>query len=135
MKTYGLNVIPVLFLVFFLNACNISDIGQIELTSQKSPLTTMEHIAFTANKCWFINDKDIFHSYRLAPELQSYSGRPRILLVPYENPDQRPLLVVEAQGNPTVVSSYGPLLHSPLGKNIANDLTRWVKGDDRCSKS
>ena len=42
--------------------------------------------------------------------LNSYSGRPRILVVPASNPGGRPLLVVHAEGNPAKVEVFGPLM-------------------------
>lgn len=106
--------------------------GNIELASGETSLKTMEHIALTANQCWFKGNKSEFKTYRLAPELQSYSGRPRILVVPYNNPGGKPLLVVEAEGQPAKVSAYGPLMGSPMGNDIADDLDRWTKGDNQC---
>lgn len=106
--------------------------SNIELASSQSALKTMEHIALTANRCWFKSGNASFRSYGLAPELQSYSGRPRILVLPHNDPTGKPLLVVEAQGSPAKVSAYGPLMATSLGNTIAENLNRWVEGDNQC---
>ena len=106
--------------------------GDMVLTSQHAALPTMEHIALTANRCWFKSRDGAFKSYRLAPELQSFSGKPRILLVAYNNPAERPLLVIEAMGNPAKVAAYGPLMYNNLGGRIAENVKRWTAGDNKC---
>ena len=60
----------------------------------------MERIALGANACWFKSGDPAFKAYSLAPELTSFSGRPRILLVRKGSADIRPLLVVQAEGKP-----------------------------------
>lgn len=100
--------------------------------SQHAALPTMEHIALTANRCWFKSGDNAFKAYRLAPELQSYSGKPRILLVAYNRPTDRPLLVVEAMGSPAQVSHYGPLMDSSLSSRITDNIKRWTAGDNKC---
>lgn len=65
----------------------------------RAALPTMERIALGANACWFKSGDAAFKAYRLAPELNSFSGRPRILLVPRNSPESRPMLVVQAEGN------------------------------------
>ncbi len=47
----------------------------------RAALPTMERIALGAIACWFKSGDPAFKAYRLAPELNSFSGRPRILLV------------------------------------------------------
>lgn len=126
-------VIPLLFVLIAGSACiKTTAPGNLELASSESALKTMEHVALTANRCWFKSGKADFKSYGLAPELQSYSGRPRILLVPHNNPTGRPVLVVVAEGTPARVSVFGPLMSTSMGNSIADDLDRWVKGSHQC---
>lgn len=96
-------------------------------------LPTMERIALAANACWFKSGDASFKPYRLAPELNSFSGRPRILLVPRNTPEARPLLVVQAEGNPAKLAAFGPLLDSALSSRISSDVNRWAKGNKSCS--
>ncbi|MGH7003946.1 MAG: hypothetical protein ACREIP_08365, partial [Alphaproteobacteria bacterium] len=81
--------------------------GSLAFSSEKAALPTMERVAIAANNCWFKSRDSSFKPYRLAPELNSYSGRPRILVVPADNPGGRPLLVVHAEGNPAKVEAFG----------------------------
>lgn len=96
-------------------------------------LPTMERVALAANACWFKSGDASFKPYRLAPELNSFSGRPRILLVPRNSPEARPLLVVQAEGNPAKLAAFGPLLSSGLSSRISADVNRWAKGNKSCS--
>jgi hypothetical protein len=99
----------------------------------RSALSTMERVAVAANSCWFKSGDAAFAAYKLAPELNSFSGRPRILVVHEGNPESRPLLVVQAEGNPSKLDAFGPMMQSPLGTRIAHDVTRWASGSKSCS--
>ncbi|AQT47373.1 MULTISPECIES: hypothetical protein [Bartonella] len=133
MKIRILTTCSFLTLVLGMNACTQkAGPGNIELASGQPALKTMEHVAQTANRCWFKSDKAEFKRYGFEPELQSYSGRPRMLIVPKSTPGGKPVLVVEAEGNPARVSVYGPLMAAPQGNAIGEDIDRWVKGDNQC---
>jgi hypothetical protein len=95
-------------------------------------LPTMEHIALSANACWFKSGDAAFKGYRLAPELNSFSGRPRILLVKRNSPEARPLAVIQAEGQPAKVDAFGPLFNEPVGKRMSADLNRWASGAKGC---
>lgn len=92
----------------------------------------MERIALAANSCWFKSKDKDFRGYSLAPELNSFTGRPRILVVPARNPALRPLLVVQAQGNPARVEAFGPMMQESHGGRIAADVNRWASGQSGC---
>lgn len=109
--------------------------GSLAFSSEKAALPTMERVALAANSCWFKSGDSSFKPYRLAPELNSYSGRPRILVVPASNPGGRPLLVVHAEGNPAKVEAFGPLMSGSSGNRIAADVRRWAGGQSSCSAS
>ena len=95
-------------------------------------LPTMERIALGANSCWFKSGDPAFKAYRLAPELNSFSGRPRILVVHRNSPEARPLLVVQAEGSPAKLDAFGPLMSEPVGARIATDVKRWAGGGKGC---
>jgi hypothetical protein len=99
----------------------------------RDALSTMERVAVAANTCWFKSRDAAFAAYKLAPELNSFSGRPRILVVHEGSPESRPLLVVQAEGNPSKLDAFGPMMQSPLGPRIAQDVTRWASGSKSCS--
>lgn len=95
-------------------------------------LDRMERLTLTANRCWFKSRDPAFANYSIAPELSSFSGRPRFLLVPKGRLEARPLLVVEGAAGSTNVDTYGPLLDTPLRARLENDLGRWGTGSTSC---
>jgi len=99
----------------------------------RSALSTMERVALGANGCWFKSGDPAFAAYKLAPELNSFSGRPRILVVHTGSPESRPLLVVQAEGNPAKMQAFGPMMSEPVAGRIAADVTRWSGGNRACS--
>lgn len=117
-----------------LSGCQSSTPGPGNQTAVSSDraLTTMERIARAASRCWFKSGDKRFRPYRLAPELNSFSGRPRILLVPASRPEDRPLAVIEAQGDPATVQAYGPLMSAPVGNRMATDIKSWASGSTAC---
>lgn len=98
----------------------------------RAALPTMERVAIAANTCWFKSNDAAFRDYRLAPELNSFSGRPRILAVPRHSPESRPMLVVQAEGSPARIDAFGPLMQGPAGSRIKNDVLRWANGGSGC---
>lgn len=99
----------------------------------RSALSTMERVAVGANTCWFKSGDAAFAAYRLAPELNSFSGRPRILVVHKASPEGRPLLVVQAEGNPARLQAFGPMMAEPVSTRVAADVQRWSAGGKACS--
>ncbi len=102
------------------------------LAQDRAALPTMERVALAANACWFKSGDSAFKAYRLAPELNSFSGRPRILAVPAHSPESRPALVVQAEGNPAKLDAFGPLMDGAQGERIKRDVVRWAGGARGC---
>lgn len=98
----------------------------------RAALPMMERVALAANSCWFKSGDATFKPYRLAPELNSFSGRPRILAVPRNSPESRPVLVVQAEGNPAKLDTFGPLADGADGARIKRDVMRWAGGERSC---
>jgi hypothetical protein len=98
----------------------------------RAALPTMERVALAANSCWFKSNDAAFRPYRLAPELNSFSGRPRILAVPRNSPESRPMLVVQAEGNPARLDAFGPMMDGANGERIKRDVLRWASGGSGC---
>ncbi|MCP8893563.1 hypothetical protein KYK29_01380 [Shinella daejeonensis] len=98
----------------------------------RAALPTMERVALGASACWFKSGDAAFKAYRLAPELNSFTGRPRILLVHRNAPESRPLLVVQAEGNPARLDAFGPLMGEPAAARIETDVKRWASGGKNC---
>ena len=121
--------------ISLLPACQTASKPRPQSTVETSrvALPVMERVALGARECWFRSKDPAFKAYKLAPELTSQNGRPRILIVPAKNPNGLPLAVVEATGSPAKLSAFGPLMNEPLGKRISSDVNRWVAGGDSCN--
>lgn len=117
-----------------LGGCQSSAPGPGNQTAKASDraLTAMERITRAASRCWFKSGDKRFRAYRLAPELNSFSGRPRVLLVPANRPEDRPLAVIEAEGDPATIQAYGPLMSDPVGNRMATDIKSWAGGSTAC---
>lgn len=95
-------------------------------------LDRLERLTLNANRCWFKSKDPAFAAYSLAPELSSFSGRPRFLLVPRGQIEARPLLVVEGRTGSGAIDTYGPLMNEPISARITADLARWRSGANGC---
>lgn len=130
-----LSMVGLVPLALLLSSCNQTKTtgpGSISLGTKTSALSVMEKVAIGANSCWFKSKDSDFRNYRLSPELNSFTGRPRILIVPKNNPAERPLLVVQASGNPAEIEAFGPLMTMSVGNRIARDISNWSKGQNNC---
>jgi hypothetical protein len=109
--------------------------GYLEYRTREAPVAVAARIATGVRDCWFGERRGAFASLVFAPELDSYSGRPRVLIVPADNPGGLPRLVIEASrdGEATSVKLFGPLLAAAEGGRIARDVERWTKGATACA--
>jgi hypothetical protein len=99
---------------------------------KSAALRAMEQVATAAHRCWFASGDAAFKGYSFANELNSFSGRPRFLLVPKNNYGGRPLLVVQSEGPSGRVDVFGPIMQQPLGQRVSADVHRWASGDAGC---
>ena len=129
------------FIRFIATAGSVALLGLIAGCQSASPpaptqsttaLSTMERVALGANACWFKSGDAAFKAYRLAPELNSFSGRPRILIVKRNSPESRPLAVVQAEGHPARLQAFGPLFSDTVGTRMTTDIKRWAAGGTAC---
>ena len=97
-----------------------------------SAMRVMERVTLGANACWFKTKDPAFAAYRMSPELDSYSGKPRFLLVAKNHPESLPALVVMAEGDPAQMQAFGPLMQGPLNSKISNGVNHWAKGNTGC---
>jgi hypothetical protein len=96
-------------------------------------LPVMERVALGAARCWFKAKDPAFAAYRLAPELKSFTGTPRILVVKRNAPESLPLLVVQAQGSPAKMAAFGPLMQDAvMSDRVTKDVNRWARGGKDC---
>ena len=102
-------------------------------TLEVGALPVMERVALGANRCWFKSKDPAFTAYRLAPELKSFTGTPRILIVKRNAPESLPLLVVQAQGSPAKLDAFGPLMQDAVvNARVSKDVNRWARGGKDC---
>jgi hypothetical protein len=105
-----------------------------EFRSDEQPVAVAMRIADNVRACWFAGGRPAFAQYSYAPELTSYSNRPRVLVVPKSDPGGLPKLVIEASKarDGTSVKLFGPLMASPESAAISRDVARWVNGATGC---
>lgn len=131
----GPSFLTVVFGLMFLSACQSGTPSQgLNLTSDTKPVITIAAIGKTIQKCWFKTGNPIFKPFKMANESNSYAGRPRLLLVPKNNPGGLPKLVIQAEkkNGVTQIEIFGPLLSSNNGSIIAKDLKFWATGNTKC---
>ena len=115
----------------FLPGCSTADrpVSALEVGA----LPVMERVALGASRCWFKSRDPAFSAYKLAPELKSFTGTPRILVVKKNAPESLPLLVVQAQGSPAKLDAFGPLMKDPaINARVGKDVNRWARGGKDC---
>ena len=117
-----------------LTACNTASEPSAPVVAApkvERPVDLMARVAKRAQACWYARKDRRLAGTRLAAELDSYSGKPRILIVPRNAPQGLPKLVAEAQrvGGRNRFQRYGPLLDAKL----AADLDRWAAGNPSCT--
>ena len=94
----------------------------------------MVRVAKQAQACWFGAKDPAFRPYRLAVEVNSHVGRPRILVVPRNRPSGLPKLVAQAErrGARNTFTAFGPLLQTSQGPRLRASLNRWAGGSTTC---
>jgi hypothetical protein len=106
----------------------------LEFNAASDPTNVASALSERMAECWFGADRADFADFIYAPELNSYAGRPRVLVVSRADPGGLPKLVVEASKakRGTSVRLFGPLLSTASGPGISADVGRWVTGQDGC---
>ncbi|WP_128291674.1 hypothetical protein [Afifella aestuarii] len=114
--------------------CTQAQKDYLSYSASDRPLDASTRIARAMGQCWFAGDAT-FASYIYAPELNSYSGQPRILVLPKNEPGGLPRLVVQAQedGRGAEVKLFGPLLATEAAPRIRADIARWSAGSSACT--
>ena len=92
-------------------------------------VSALQAVARGASRCW--TDGDLA-AYSAIPELDTTAGKPRILLVEKGRGGGLPALVIEGEGDPTRIRTYGPLSRSPVSNRINADIIRWSTGGRGC---
>ena len=117
-----------------LAACATRAPDYLEYAAYQDTNTVASHIAERVGACWFAGGNKAFSRYAYAPELNSFSGKPRILIVPKDDPAGLPQLVIEVSkgSQATVVKLFGPLLATARGSAIQRDVERWADSGTDC---
>ena len=99
-----------------------------------TPRTTMVRVAKQVQACWFAKKDPAMKGFTMAPEVNSYTGKPRILIVPKSNPGGLPKLVAQAetQNGRTIFVTFGPLLSTADGPRLEASLRKWAQGSETC---
>jgi hypothetical protein len=117
-----------------LAACQSAPKDYLAFSSRESPAAAATRIAENVGKCWFATDRPAFADYSYAPELTSYSNRPRVLIVEKSDPAGLPKLVIEVvpAKRGSEVKLFGPLMASAEGSAIRRDVEHWAAGANDC---
>ena len=117
-----------------LAACQSAPKDYAEFHAPQAPVNVATRIAESVRACWFGGERSAFAEYSYAPELNSYSNRPRVLIVPKAEPHGLPKLVIEASAadRGSSVKLFGPLMASPEAAAITRDVARWADGATGC---
>lgn len=87
-------------------------------------------------KCWYGAGGSDFSAYAAESDINPLFKRARILLLPKEDLEAKPVLVIEAldkNSSQATVSAYGPLMQTAQGSRITADLKRWTSGSQACN--
>lgn len=98
-----------------------------------SAVSVLQNINNRALSCWVKSGDKEFEGFALVPELDTRSGRPRILIVKSGQAQGLPQLVIEASGKPVKISTYGPLTEQRISGRINRDIIAWNTGRTSCA--
>lgn len=90
----------------------------------------LQRINDAAQRCWIKSGDTAFDDYRVVPELDTQTGKPRILMLRAGKSAGLPVLVIEAENGR--IDAYGPVQNSPLASRINRDIVRWGNGGSAC---
>ena len=100
------------------------------------PKSTMVNVARQVQNCWFAKNggDPALKDYTMAPEVNSHTGKPRILIVPKSDPGGLPKLVAQAERSQdsTSFTTFGPLLGTADGPRLDASLRAWARGSTTC---
>ncbi len=117
-----------------LGACQSGPTSQaVAERDNRAAIALLQGINTQAQNCW--RGDRAFAPYKVIPELDTRVGKPRILLVGAEAPQGLPRLVIEAEGTPARIHTYGPLAQEEIAARIGADLQRWAEGGKGCKEA
>ena len=117
-----------------LTGCQAKGGGALTATTDRSEaVALLQTINDQAQTCWMKSKDKAFRAYRVIPELDTRVGKPRILLVSAKAAQGLPQLVIEAEGKPARLTTYGPLASEPVSARINTDILRRTAGKTGCA--
>lgn len=125
--------VAVMLITGLLTACQTENDRTPKLTDNSAAIRKLQAINKTAQTCWVKSKDKEFKNYKVIPELDTRVGKPRILIVSAKAAQGLPQYVIEAEGTPARVNTYGPLGNEPVGKRINSDIARWNRGEESCA--
>ena len=129
-------VVAVVMTAGFLSACQSSKPAPNPAQPNNSAsVRLLQAINKNAQTCWVKSKDRVFRAYKIIPELDTRVGKPRILVVKARAAQGLPQMVIEAQGTPPNLSSYGPLGDTALGTRMNADIGRWAGGESGCNSA
>lgn len=119
-------------LALALAACQKADgLDPLATRDNSAAIALLQKVNASAQTCWG-KDRD-FRAYRVIPELDTRTGKPRLLIVEAKAAQGLPKYVIEADGRPARIAAYGPLADGPLGPRLSADVARWASGSSSCA--
>ncbi|MFP1633248.1 hypothetical protein ACLB6G_16070 [Zhengella sp. ZM62] len=127
-------LLPAMIAAAALAACQTEPAGGplIATVDNNAAVAVLQKVNGEAHACWIRSNDRAFSDYRLIPELDTRVGKPRLLLVRARAAQGLPQLVIEAEGSPVRLTTYGPLAQGQLSARINTDVTRWATGGTGC---
>lgn len=120
-------------IALFLTACQTKKAEAPAPRDNSAAIALLQKVNKGAQACWMKSrDKD-FRQYKVIPELDTRHGKPRILILSAKATQGLPQYVIEADGTPAQLSTYGPLASEPIAARINEDVSRWRTGNTACS--
>lgn len=117
-----------------LSACTGERIGGplIVEVDASDATKVLSFINESAQKCWFKSGDRAFRGLAIIPELDTRAGSPRLLVVERGKAAGLPKMVIQADGSPVKITTYGPLAQSPVSARINDDVLAWSAGRNSC---
>lgn len=120
--------------ILALSACTGERIGGpliVEIDASNAS-TVLARVNEKAQQCWIRSGDRAFRGLAVIPELDTRVGSPRLLIVERGKATGLPKMVIQAEGGPVKITTYGPLTEAAVSARINDDVLAWSAGRDSC---
>jgi hypothetical protein len=128
-----LSIATLCVLGLFIAGCQTKKPEKTAKRDNAAAIALLQKVNSGAQACWVKSKDKAFRNYRVIPELDTRAGKPRILIVEAKKAQGLPKMVIEADGTPAKLSTYGPLSNEPISARINEDVARWRTGSTACT--